>query len=95
MITTQTLLAALKYSLQNGNLICGGNDGDADVTCVTWTNGSWSVSHHLIYGRYDHTSWETDEGVLLIGGQGSSTTTEMVTWEGTTEERFTLKYEST
>ena len=77
--------------------MCGG-DITMD-TCLTWTDGSWTVSHHLIHERYAHTSWTTDSGVLLIGGVGNSdsdsrTTTELVTWQGTTEAAFSLKYDS-
>ena len=80
--------------LQNGDLICGGPYYNPD-TCLKWTDGSWNVSHNLIHDRTSHTSWSTDEGVLLIGGGlGSETTTEMVTWEGTTEERFSLQHPS-
>ena len=85
-------MTILTLLLQNDNLICGGRD--TRDTCLTWSDGSWTVSHHLIHNRYAHTSWTTDSGVLIIGGYDSPTTTEMVTWQGTTEERFSLKYDS-
>ena len=72
------------------SLVCGG--GETRDTCLTWKDGSWTESHNLIHEGWYHTSWSTSEGVLLIGGEGSPNTTEMVTWEGTTGERFTLKY---
>ena len=44
-----------------------------------------------IYDRRFHTTWVTKDGVLIIGGDYSDNTTEMATWQGTTEEKFTLK----
>ena len=92
MISTQKLII-LTLLLQNGNLICGGWEWDTDDTCLTWADGSWTVSHNLTHARVGHVSWKTEDGVLLIGDRFIDTrsTTEMVTWQGTTEERFSLK----
>merc|ERR1712107_363108 len=55
----------------------------------------WSESHHLKYGRYIHTTWETpDNRVMLIGGDYSDTTTEILTNDGGSSEHFTLKHPS-
>ena len=82
----------LIFALQNGNLICGGYESPDN--CLIWTSGSWNVSHNLLHARDQHSSWSTDEGLLLVGGYDSPTTTEMLTWEGLTEERFTIIYPS-
>ena len=38
-------------------------------------------------------SWLVDDGIILLGGKGSSTT-EIVRWDGTNETLFTLEYKS-
>ena len=37
-----------------------------------------------------HCSWRVEEGVILMGGFFLQT--ELVKWDGTTEELFSLKY---
>ena len=50
-------------------------------------------SHSLAEERYYHTSWEREEGLLLLGGRESPTTTELLT-EGSEEgvPAFSLQY---
>ena len=88
----------MTFYYQNGNLACGGlytND-----TCLQLVEGDWITSHHLKISRYDHTSWTTSEGTLLVGGSDSTLlssfyTTELVKTDGTTEVgTLTLTYPS-
>ena len=59
------------------------------------SRGQWRVSHNLKYERSGHTSWDTpDGGVLLVGGENSPDTTELLNDEGGSDELFTLKYDS-
>ena len=76
---------------QNGFIICGGYN-----SCLTLAgDGQWNVSHQLKYKRYQHSSWDTpDGGVLLIGGVYSRTTTELLTDDGGSVEKFKLKQRS-
>ena len=56
----------------NGLVVCGGGRcdyGDTCTSCLTFTSGRWIKSHTLLHDRYDHTSWMSEEGLVLIGGQ--------------------------
>ena len=79
---------------QNGFIICGGYN--TETSCLTLAaGGQWNVSHQLKYKRYQHSSWDTpDGGVLLIGGVYSRTTTELLTDDGGSVEKFKLKQRS-
>ena len=57
--------------------------------------GEWEESHTLLQPRHHHCSWLVEDGIILIGGHGSKSSTEIVQWGGTVEELFTLKYETT
>ena len=70
---------------QNGPILCGGGDDETMKTCLTTSRGQWRASHNLNYNRSYHTSWDTpDGGVLLVGGENSPDTTELLNDE---EER--------
>ena len=81
---------------QDGFLICGGGDPDTLNNCLTLVNGTWTQSHSLLHARQDHTSWVLGDGrVMLMGGDFSLTTTEIITpGTSTTTEGFTLKYKT-
>ena len=57
---------------QDGLMACGGqSDG---LSCSTLTSdGEWTQTHHLMRDRAWHSSWATDEGVMLMGGAGTTT----------------------
>ena len=78
---------------QDGGLLCGGENG---TTCLKWSpaTGTWNQSHTLRHPREDHVSWATASGVYLIGGLYSRRTSEKVKLDGSVEEGFTLKYET-
>merc|ERR1711892_131117 len=59
----------------DSTLICGG--GNPSSTCLTFSSGKWITSHR-ISNRYAHTSWETGQGVVLMGGDDHPTTSEIV-----------------
>ena len=79
---------------QDGALACGG--GGNDKNCVKWSSdsGTWTQSHTLIQRRYYHVSWNTDDGVYLMGGAYSLKTTELVKNDGTVEDGFSLQYDT-
>jgi len=60
----------------DGLLICGGDL--TTVSCLTFSSGEWTRSNTLVEPRTDHTSWQTEEGVVLIGGDYGYYTTELV-----------------
>ena len=57
--------------------ICGGDY--TRTTCITFTSGQWVTSHALTVRRYDHTSWSTEAGIVLMGGYYSPSNTELLT----------------
>ena len=81
---------------QEGELVVCGGCGHVycQKQCLTLSEGEWKVSHQLLYQRYFHTSWRSAQGVLLIGGLYSHTcnTTELLTQDGGSVEKFSLKY---
>ena len=55
----------------HGDLVCGGRDGaDVIFTCYNFITAE-TIS--LNEPRSDHTSWSTDSGVYLLGGQSTGT----------------------
>ena len=64
-------------------LICGGYDySTTDTTCLSFTSGQWITSHTLADERYHHSSWQTDQGLVLMGGIASPGTSEIVSTAG-------------
>ena len=81
----------------DGLLACGGLDSDAGYSCEQFSpaTGTWArTSHTLQEEREYHVSWAVEEGTLLMGGDFSGTTTEIVKPDGTTETSFEMKYDT-
>ena len=61
---------------QDGPLVCGGYGfgevgQDVMTSCVSLGGqGGWVRSHDLLSRRHEHTSWRTEAGTLLLGGEG-------------------------
>ena len=75
-----SLPVATEGHSQDGLLLCGG-DGNYRQSCLTFhpDSGEWVKAHNLSEGRYEHSSWQREDGtVLLMGGVDSLTTTEIV-----------------
>ena len=68
--------------------------GDVISTCVQLTNGSWSLASTLRHPRQLHCAWRTERGLVLLGGESSRNTSELLTGDGESEEHFPLKYET-
>ena len=51
-------------------------------SCIKLTQGGWVPLQDTLEGRYDHSSMVVGEKILLIGGLGSSSTTELVPLDG-------------
>ena len=79
----------------NNNTVCGGYGGtgtDTRTSCYQLSSAGWTRSHTLIHRRYQHSSWEVEDGIILLGGDNSGTTSEIAKWDGTTEELFNMQY---
>ena len=79
---------------QTGLTACGGswNEAASKRSCVTLSGGIWNVSHTLVHERYGHCAWETDSGIILLGGYSSPKSSEILKEDGGSVELFTLKY---
>ena len=77
---------------QVGLLSCGGYENDIRTSCLSFTDGQWKISHYLQSERFEHSSWLSPQGVILLGGTGSKTTTEILPNEGGATPSFALKY---
>ena len=85
---------------QSGLQACGGGSSYPDpsptlVSCVTFNQGSWDRSHLLQQQRALHSAWSSPSGLVLIGGDHSEKTTELLS-ENTifSSNHFPLKYET-
>ena len=85
----------LSHGTLNGMKYChprGGNYWN-ETECVGFNQGTWSRTNAgFQHRRSFHTSWETEEGIYLMGGDGSSQTSELARNDGTVTEGFSLQY---
>ena len=84
------------YHTQTGLEACGGYATTANrITCVRLEGGSWTPSHQLVEQRYRHSSWASPAGTLLMGGDYSLQTTELLDANtGDSVMSFPLKYDT-
>ena len=80
---------------QDGLLLCGGI-GNSRQSCHTFhsDSGEWVRTHNLSEKRSGHSSWQREDGtVVLMGGVDSPTTTEIVSdSSAVSTPGFSLKY---
>ena len=78
-----------------GLTLCGGvGDEDTPTTCSTFT-GQWETSHQLGVPRWNHVSWDSPSGIILLGGWGTEawqTTETLSPNSSTTTPSFQLPY---
>ena len=86
---------ARDFHTQTGVEACGGWHSSTGTTCVRLEGGSWTQSHKLVEKREDHCSWASSAGTLLIGGDYSLQTTELLESNtGDSVTSFPLKYDT-
>ena len=75
-----------------GGLLCGGQGGDR--SCLKFgPSGFVKATVSLKQRRFWHICWNVPEGVLLLGGEGSPSTTELVLRDGSASvSKFKLSY---
>ena len=84
---------------QTGLVACGGGGSlGTETTCEKLQidkfigRVSWFEINKLKKERYYHTSWESPEGTVLMGGLDSGDTTELLDDNGGSSMHFPLKY---
>ena len=83
------------FHTHDNNLICGGGYTENTTrSCIKLTSSGWVYSHVLEQGRRGHSSWDVGTGTILLGGWLHPTTTEIANLNGTTQDWFTLKYDT-
>ena len=79
---------------QTGLIACGGDHQSHGIsTCLTFQDGSWTYSN-LNEQRYIHSSWNSPQGVMLLGGKSSKRTSEILTEDGQWNSSFDLQYKT-
>ena len=75
-----------------GGLLCGGKGGDRSCLKLG-PSGFVKATVSLKQRRFWHICWNVPEGVLLLGGEGSPSTTELVLRDGSASvSKFKLSY---
>ena len=77
---------------QTGVTACGvWRDSAAKTSCHTLSSsGSWELTHSLDQPRLEHSAWDSPQGIVLIGGKYSGTTSEILLENGDTSPGFNL-----
>jgi len=68
------------YHTMDDLTVCGGTY--TKETCVSFISGEWVTSQPLVHQRMVHCSWQTEEGLLLLGGGNQPLTSEIVPLSG-------------
>ena len=81
------------HHTQDGLVACGGDTTATLTSCITLTGSGWQESHQLRERRWLHSSWRSPAGLLLMGGDYSGTSTEILSaTDSSTTSSFTLAY---
>ena len=86
-----------RWHTQSSFTACGGQQ--TRFSCLTFTAGEWEQSHSLSEERYEHVSWQSPAGILLMGGYfpdyiASQSSELLSTTTDTTTSSFRLPYET-
>merc|ERR1712110_1071097 len=52
---------------QQGLQACGGGNKEDQVTCETWKDGQWVITHELMRVRFEHSAYNSPDGLILMG----------------------------
>ena len=81
-----------RYHTQSGLVTCGGYR--TQTSCYNFSSGVWTRSHSLLHSRVYHSAWSSPLGTVLMGGDVSLTTTELLTEDGQSTDLFSMKYQT-
>ena len=93
------------YHTHDKNIICGGCLAEGrgcykgeSAPCLKLTSSGWVETNHSL-GRTRHSSWAVNGGIILMAGSNVTGTvsgdTELVMFNGTSEEAFSLLHLAT
>ena len=93
-IETQCLLPELDAPKSghtaDGLVLCGGEHDKQH--CRMFTSGSWITINDFFHSsRYHHSSWSVEDGVILIGGEIDSVSSELIQYNGDTQISFPVQ----
>ena len=91
--TVPSLPSAAYHGTLNGVNYCYpyGSNG---TECLGFNQGVWSTTNagfQHVRGGF-HTSWETEGGIYIMGGETRTLTSELARNDGTVTEGFSLRY---
>ena len=94
--TLPSLPKEIRYHTQDGLTQCGGYGSSRSCHTLNTDTAQWTKTHSLSERRDSHSSWRREDGsILIIGGDYSNTTTELVSDSSrVSTPGFTLKYET-
>ena len=79
------------YHTMEGLTVCGGSAyTDTNKLCLALTGAGWANTSYLLEWRYFHTSWASPLGLLLLGGEHSPRSTELIQEDGSSTYSFDL-----
>ena len=91
--TVPPLPAYRSSHTQDGEVACGGSG--SSYSCDSLTASGWTTSHQLVSPRHRHVSWRSPDGLLLMGGEYSLQTTELLTdTSSSSSPSFDLEYDT-
>merc|ERR1712131_121788 len=80
------------HTQENLQVCGGGHYAQGWHTCVTFSDGNWTVTHNFTFSqRWGHTSWYTKGGTFLMGGGKFASESIIIKDDGSVERGFKMK----
>merc|ERR1712131_154249 len=80
------------HTQENFQVCGGGHYAQGWHTCVTFSDGNWTVTHNFTFSqRWGHTSWYTKGGTFLIGGGKFASESIIIKDDGSVERGFKMR----
>ena len=81
---------------QSGDLLCGGLGQARELhnSCVRWRGRVWTTWAVLQTVRVGHSAWNSSAGLVLMGGDITRKSTEIVKGKNRVEKYFPMKYQT-
>ena len=91
--TLPKMIVKRTHHTQTGPTVCGGLQKLPN--CEIFKNGKWRTSHNLKEKRDGSVSWNSPNGIMLLGGIPAYRKTELLSrTSSSTTEQFTLPYDA-